>query len=170
MEGASDVVAGNLIGLNATGTAPLDPGTSIGVNIGGTGNIIGGLSPNDRNVITGAGYIISEYGGGGTQVLNNYIGSDITGTIGLEHIGQNNGTGYADINIEAVGSITIGLPGAGNLIVDSWPFPFNDSFGIGVSEASGPVIIQGTRSARTPREPLRSPTVAASTLRVPTAS
>ena len=50
--GTSDVLAGNLIGLNATGTAPLYPDSS-DVSVGGDDNTIGGMSPNDRNVITG---------------------------------------------------------------------------------------------------------------------
>ena len=56
MLGASGVAAGNLIGLNAAGTAPLDPGVGNGVTVLGGNATIGGLSPNDRNVITGAAY------------------------------------------------------------------------------------------------------------------
>ena len=54
--GPGAVVAGNLVGLNATGTAPLDPGVGSGVSVSAGGSTIGGMSANDRNVITGGFY------------------------------------------------------------------------------------------------------------------
>ena len=141
--GTSDVLAGNLIGLNATGTAPLFPGTGDDVSVAGTNNLVGGMSPNDRNVMTGADIVLGG-GGIGLQILNNYIGSDITGTIGLEHIGQSNGIGYADLFVLGASNISIGLPGAGNLIVDSFPAPYRDAFGVLVFSSSG-VVIQGNK-------------------------
>ncbi len=104
--GTSDVVAGNLIGLNATGTAPLDPGTFNCVNASGADNIIGGLSPDDRNIITGA-FIEISIAGSGTQVLNNFIGTDPTGTIALEHIGQSGDVGYGGIWVYGAGPGTV---------------------------------------------------------------
>ena len=120
LAGASDVVAGNLVGLTASGTAPLCPGTIYGVVITGTDNTLGGLSPNDRNIITGDSYAVYiETAGPGNQVLNNYVGTDPTGTIGLEHIG-NTYPGYSGILVYNSGPRTvIGSPGAGNLIADT---------------------------------------------------
>jgi len=136
--GTSDVVAGNLIGLNATGTAPLFPGTVDCIQANGADNIIGGLSPNDRNIITGA-FVVVAIGGDGNQVLNNYVGTDSTGTIALEHIGQSGGSGWNDIFVNGAGPGTaIGAPGAGNVVVDSY---VGDS-GIGVADSPG-VVIQG---------------------------
>ena len=118
--GSADVVAGNLIGLNAAGTAPLNPATQYCIQVYGTDNMIGGLSPNDRNVITGA-YLVIYIAGSGAQVLNNYIGTDITGTIGLEQIGQSGNVGYTDIWVYGAGPGTvIGAPGAGNVIGDCY--------------------------------------------------
>ncbi len=51
-------------------------------------------------------------GVGDVQVLNNYFGTDITGTIGLDHIGQNVGDGWSAISISGAGpNIVIGCRG-----------------------------------------------------------
>ncbi len=144
--GTSDVAAGNLIGLNATGTASLNEGAFACVTLQGGGDLIGGLSPNDRNVITGSFLELYTYGGGSFQVLNNYFGTDITGTIGLDHIGQNVADGWGAISIQDAGpSIVIGAPGAGNVIADSWPYTYHNSFAIGVSGAGSGLVIQANK-------------------------
>ena len=56
-----------MIGLNAAGTAPLDPGVGNGVIVLGGNATIGGLSPNDRNVITGGFYELTISGVGSVQ-------------------------------------------------------------------------------------------------------
>jgi len=87
--GPNTVVKGNLIGLNAAGTAALPAGGPYGgiyVRIG-TGVVIGGPTPADRNVISGhpqSGVVIG-YTVGGTAaqgtIEGNYIGTDVTGTL-----------------------------------------------------------------------------------------
>ncbi len=137
LSGSSDVIAGNLIGLNANGTAPLSPATQYCVVVVGD-DIIGGMSPNERNIITGA--ITEVYiSGTGDQLLNNYVGTDITGTIGLEHIGQNDDYGYTGVSVVGAGPGTvIGAPGAGNVIGDTYANPA----GISVKDTPG-VVIEG---------------------------
>ncbi len=80
------ILQGNLIGTNAAGTTAL-PGPH-GVNlVWGTGVVIGGPTPADRNVISGNSNFGVSIGSSinGTlaqaTVQGNYIGTDVTGTL-----------------------------------------------------------------------------------------
>ena len=116
--GGSTLVQGNLIGLNAAGTAALG-NVGAGILIGASSNTIGGTAASERNVIAGtvvgiATGIIVEAGSDDNLVEGNYIGTNATGTAALP-----NGTGIA---IEGGTGNTIGgatsVPGtgAGNVI------------------------------------------------------
>lgn len=75
---------GNLIGLNVGGTRALG-NTGSGVFIGGgaANNLVGGTEQGDRNVISsnsGSGVVLSGAGTTGNQVINNYVGTNATGT------------------------------------------------------------------------------------------
>ena len=116
--GNSTLVQGNLIGLNAAGTAALG-NAGAGITIGASGNTIGGTAPVERNVIAGtvvgtATGIIVEAGSDDNLVEGNYVGTDAAGTAALP-----NGTG---IVIQGGTGNTIGgatsVPGTGaaNLI------------------------------------------------------
>ena len=71
---SGDVIAGNFIGTDPTGTAAL--GNSSGVFINGSNTTIGGTADGDRNVISGNSgdgvFII----GSNNVVQGNYIGTD----------------------------------------------------------------------------------------------
>ncbi|MCW4004784.1 MAG: hypothetical protein NWE95_12825 [Candidatus Bathyarchaeota archaeon] len=77
-----NVVAGNLIGTDVTGTKVL--GNYDGIVVFESFNLIGGVSPSDRNVISGNtndGISFVQWPiATGNIVIGNYIGSDITGT------------------------------------------------------------------------------------------
>jgi hypothetical protein len=79
----ANVVRGNFIGLDATGTNALANGFS-GVSVlAGTNNVIGGTTAGAGNVISGNtqnGIILA--GGTGTDVQGNLIGTDVTGRLG----------------------------------------------------------------------------------------
>ena len=99
-----NVVQGNYIGVDATGSAALTNTAD---------NIIGGTNPAARNVISGhpnAGVFIWQAGATGNVVEGNYIGTDASGTVAL-----GNGAGVAISGAErnTVGGVT---PGAGNVI------------------------------------------------------
>jgi hypothetical protein len=110
-----NVVEGNYIGTDITGTVAL--GNGIGVSDGGDYTTIGGTSAAARNIIsgnylgikiaTGAGGINPAYG---NVVQGNYIGTDVSGT----HAIGSNGI----LVLGATYDNTIGgtLPGEGNLI------------------------------------------------------
>jgi uncharacterized protein (TIGR03437 family) len=77
-----NVIAGNVIGTDASGLSAV-PNRGNGIFVGGPGNIIGGPSISDRNVISGnqnhgIGFI-GEYAEG-NRVIGNFIGVDRSGT------------------------------------------------------------------------------------------
>jgi CSLREA domain-containing protein len=85
--GDANVISGNYIGTDATGSVDLGNGSD-GVHIanGSQDNVIGGDTPGERNVISGNdenGVYI--YGSGTTSntISGNYIGTDATGTVDL---------------------------------------------------------------------------------------
>ena len=113
---SNNVVLGNLIGTDKTGTNAI-PNVNFGIGIwsGASSNVIGGTTIAARNVIsatTGYGYGIAIGGANQNVVEGNYIGTDITGTNDLQN-------GYAGVAVESgsVGNLIGGTaPGAGNVI------------------------------------------------------
>ncbi len=84
---SQNIVAGNIIGLNASGNATLaNGGEGVFIDSGASQNLIGGSTTAARNIITGNGSDGIEINGAGSDfntVAGNFIGTDITGTIGL---------------------------------------------------------------------------------------
>lgn len=88
--GNNNIVQGNRIGTDITGTAALGNFLGVGSNQG-AGNLIGGSTPAARNVIAGNSLYGVELAGPpatGNRVQGNYIGVDVTGTAALGN-GQN---------------------------------------------------------------------------------
>jgi len=84
-----NVVAGNFVGPNAAGTASLKNAfDGVEIDNGASGNIVGGTTPQARNVISGNS-AKSPYGAGvdlrsgGNAVFGNYIGTDKGGSAAL---------------------------------------------------------------------------------------
>ncbi len=127
-----NVVRGNFIGTNATGTADLG-NTQDGVKVmNSTGNTIGGTTPSARNVISGnnqngihliaGGGILAQ---GNSVVQGNYIGINAAGTADL----GNTGSG---VLVEGFANLIGGTTaGAGNVISG------NDRFGVEISSGGG---------------------------------
>jgi hypothetical protein len=134
----NNVVQGNYIGVNVSGTVAL-PSQGYGIYlIGGvSGNTIGGTSPGARNVISGNqsgnpsyGLYISDPGTSNNFVLGNYIGPDVTGTNAI----GDGGIGIGILN-SASGNFIGGISaGAGNLISG------NGSYGIATYGANNNTI------------------------------
>ena len=89
VERGSNVIEGNFIGLDASGTvAPSNADRrEIGLFIDRSGNNrIGGTLPSARNVISSNGFVgiyIFQRGAENNVVQGNFIGTDITGTIAI---------------------------------------------------------------------------------------
>lgn len=107
-------IRGNYIGTDSTGTIALpNDGAGVWLSAVGTGNMVGGTVPADRNIISGNddGVYLSGATSGST-ISGNYIG---TTADGLSALG-NSGSGVnirGDANLNTIGG---SASGAGNLI------------------------------------------------------
>lgn len=84
-EGSSNLIQGNLIGTDATGTIAIEPSgdNAIGVYLGdGDSDTVGGTTPTARNIISGhsKGGILANDGSVDLLIEGNYIGLDATGS------------------------------------------------------------------------------------------
>jgi hypothetical protein len=139
LQAENSLLVGNYIGLDADGTTITANNTSStalrgGIRIESAGNTIGGIIPDDRNVVSGnvlAGIVITGAGATGNQVLGNYIGLDAGGT--LDRGNTNDGEG---IEIELANSNTIGGTAAGARNVISG----NESDGIEIDGADFNIV------------------------------
>jgi parallel beta-helix repeat protein len=107
---SGNVVCGNYIGLDVTGT--LDRGNSgSGVKIvGAPNNTIGGATAATRNVISGnsgRGVHIDSSGAMGNAVTGNYIGTDLTGILDVGNTFS--GVYISDADSNTIGGTTAGL-------------------------------------------------------------
>ncbi len=116
VDGASateNVVLGNFIGTDVTGTVDLG-NTGAGVRFSGSStNTIGGTDPAARNVISGneiSGVVIRDYSSN-IRVFGNFIGTDVTGTVAL-------GNTWDAVHVLDAMNNTIGgtAQGAGNVL------------------------------------------------------
>lgn len=115
---SGNIVKGNFIGVGRDGSA--NRGNTIdGVDIDqAINNTIGGTTPNERNIISGNGFVgvrIQGSGATGNTVQGNFIGTTADGSGALGN--SSNGVGIADVASNTVGGTTA-TPGtgAGNVI------------------------------------------------------
>ena len=87
----NNVVKGNYIGTDASGTAALPNRGGVNIYWGARYNTVGGSTATERNVISGsqdaAGVSIGGEGANGNTVKGNYIGTDASGTAALPNGG-----------------------------------------------------------------------------------
>ncbi len=123
-------IQGNTIGLNATGTASLG-NTNRGIQLAFSNNItIGDTAIGARNVISGNGNMGIRLEGNSNIVQGNYIGTDVTGMLGLEN-------GSVGIHVSGNGSLIGGNTASARNIISG-----NKSDGIQLS-VSDTITIQG---------------------------
>ena len=108
MDGNGNTIAGNFIGTDASGLVAAQ--NLSGISLVGNGNVIGGTSPAERNVISGNQGGISVFFADATVVQGNFIGVDASGGKALPN-------GYG-INLNDSSATSIGgtVSGAGNVI------------------------------------------------------
>src|SRR5262245_9836527 len=83
IDGSSNVVAGNIVGLDRRGLSGVGTLSSTGVEIAsGTANTIGGTVPGTRNVISGH-FIGVRLSSDSNIVQGNLIGTDVTGNAAI---------------------------------------------------------------------------------------
>jgi len=114
---SGNVVAGNFIGTDATGTvARGNLASGLGLSDGAAGNIIGGAAAGAGNLISASGsygLYIRYAGTSGNLIQGNFIGTDLTGTNAL-------GNAWAGVALWGGASgNSIGGIGAGNTIAFS---------------------------------------------------
>ncbi|MDB5351612.1 MAG: hypothetical protein JWN86_2859 [Planctomycetota bacterium] len=117
--GGGNLIQGNFLGTDPTGTIALPNGQGGVGGIASSNNTIGGTNPADRNVISGNGAagvsftIISGSGviSSGNLILGNFLGIDAGGTNPLGNTGP--GISLTDVTGNTVGGMT---PGARNII------------------------------------------------------
>ena len=111
--GSGDIIQGNFIGTNATGTAALGNGR-VGVEVFTSNNTVGGTVPGARNVISGNGLDGVRLQGTTTTanlIQGNFIGTNAAGTVAI-------GNGNHGVYVYSAAGNTIGgeAAGAGNVV------------------------------------------------------
>jgi hypothetical protein len=150
---ASDYhVEGNFIGTDVSGTSVVGggPGTN-GIGMNANGYIIGGTTPDTRNIIAGCGTGIAD-GGTATLVEGNYIGTDASGTKALGN-GYGIASTYPDTIVgNLISGNNTGIAGTragaviqGNLIGTDATGTMGLGNGVGIAVGSG--LIGGTTAA-----------------------
>jgi hypothetical protein len=126
-----DLIAGNYLGTDATGTQAV--GNDTGVLIGASDGVddIGSTDPADRNIISGNMDDGIYVAGTMTVVQGNYIGTDATGTHAL---GNGHSGFFLEDPLSKPDQIGGTAPGAGNLI---------SANGTGLSLGGGNQVVQG---------------------------
>jgi len=126
-------VQGNFVGVNPSGTLPLPNGRGVTIKSGAKYSIIGGQTPELRNVISGnqsTGVIIEGNSTTGSVIQGNYIGTDPTGTVAIPNLGHGlqiadsvnsliGGAGNSDSCAGACNLISSNL-GAGIAVLGGW--------------------------------------------------
>jgi hypothetical protein len=127
INGVSNEVLGNYIGIDADGASILANGTSgIYIDTAGANNRIGGQMAGGGNIISGNAWGISIFGASGSKIQGNYIGTDANGMADLGNTQSGIALSYnAQYN-------TIGGPAAGERNIISG----NDRYGIQISSAN----------------------------------
>ncbi len=136
-----NVVQGNLIGTDKTGTLPI-PNIGQGINIGNEGdggfnNLIGGTTAAARNVISGnqGGGIATGGSGTGNLIEGNYIGVDVSGIVALPNLAEGVNIGFNSVTVGGfeTGSqnVIAGNTGDGILIFGDGSLVENNIVGLG---------------------------------------
>ncbi|MGI4849239.1 MAG: DUF4347 domain-containing protein [Janthinobacterium lividum] len=127
-------IQGNQVGTNAAGTSAIGNGTYAGIFIRSSENVlVGDTTAAGRNLVSGnSGDGIYVETSDNVQVIGNYAGTDISGTLAIAN-------SYTGISIFSGSNITVGgtAPGSGNLLSG------NNGAGMFTGNAVSGLVIQG---------------------------
>jgi hypothetical protein len=84
--GNGTMIQGNLIGTDSTGTVKVS--NSNGISAFGTNVLVGGLTPEARNIVSGNSGDGVSIRGAGSKVQGNFIGTDISGSFAIGNSGH----------------------------------------------------------------------------------
>jgi hypothetical protein len=127
--GGNNVIEGNFLGTNASGTTGLgNADGAVNIESGSDNNLIGGTDPAARNVISGNGNVALFVATAGNIIQGNFIGTQRDGHNPLGNYQGVRFVGAGNANNNLVGGT---LPGAGNIIA------FNDMQGVLGEAAAG---------------------------------
>ncbi len=110
----SNVVAGNLIGTDLSGSYAIPNQWGVELVWSAAGNVIGGDSPAERNWISGNsehGILLGDSGTANNAIIGNWIGTDASGN---KPLGNQPGIGVYGCGWNRIGGAK---PGEGNVIV-----------------------------------------------------
>jgi titin len=146
-----NVVRGNYIGTDVSGTLALGGAGGVSIVGGAQGNLVGGDTAGERNVISGSGGMGVRIASGETAdnvVAGNYIGTDASGTLDLGN--RLEGVKISDARNNTVGPFNViahndagvwvaGGTATGNLITQNSIFS-NTNQGIGLESGGNAYI------------------------------
>ncbi len=109
----SNTIAANYIGTDPTGSH--NDSNSTGVIVQGSNNLVGGVSPAARNVISGnqTGIQVTDATATGNRIAGNYVGLDASGTLAI----PGSGTGIILDGTSSGSKVGGTTPGSGNVVV-----------------------------------------------------
>jgi hypothetical protein len=84
-------IQGNYIGVNPSGTLSLSNGWGVSIRSGAKRSVVGGETPEQRNIISGnqdGGVLIEDSNTTDSVIQGNYIGADPTGTVAIPNLGH----------------------------------------------------------------------------------
>jgi VCBS repeat-containing protein len=145
-DGYENVVQGNLIGTDVTGTVALPNGLESsfgdGIEIWGPRNIIGGSVPGAGNIIAasgGSGIFLSSGDASGNVIQGNYIGTDPSGTImlgnGNSGIRLSEGINHIPTNNNIIGGQDLG---------EANTIAFNNYAGVYIASGTGNAVLSNS--------------------------
>lgn len=149
LNGPSNLIVGNYLGVDAAGTKQLANGDD-GVTVESAGNTIGGVTPAERNVISGNALSDVHIVGAGGQnnenwIIGNYIGTDAAGKVQLSN------PGYFSIAIDGgapanhvQGNLIVGGSNGGGILIGDTGSSYNEIVGNSLGlDATGSTALGG---------------------------
>ena len=83
INGTGNTIVGNFVGTDPTGTMSVNSNGDM-IRLNGSGNMIGGTAPADRNIVAGGGFgLFAQSDASNTVIQGNYFGVDVSGNVAL---------------------------------------------------------------------------------------